>query len=144
MTEEVIGLHRTGTLDRNRPSNYTQTTPDDCTKKNSTNIGLHPTQNISSETKFDTSSFTSENTKPVKIQIISPTIQLDEKHKTLYAPLHSKNHENHALVDTGAKSRVILGFFGFFDGKVLSWCFWKYRHWIELFKTFLMVYYTFL
>ena len=43
MTEEDIVLHRTGTIDGNRSTNYTQTTRYNYTKKNITDIGLHPT-----------------------------------------------------------------------------------------------------
>ena len=81
MTEKDISLRRTGTIDDNRPTNYTQTTSVDCTKKNVTDIGLHPIQDTNSKTNFHTSACISNIKRPVKIQIVSPTLQLDKKHK---------------------------------------------------------------
>ena len=90
MTAEDISLHQTGTFYGDRPSNYTQTAPDDCTMKNITDISSYPTQDIISTTNFHTSSCTSETRKHGKIQLLSSTLQLDKRHKMLYATLHFK------------------------------------------------------
>ena len=99
MTQEEIGSYRTGTLDGNRSSTYTETTPDDCTTKDVTNIGLHPTQDISSKTTLHASSCTTRIKKPDKIQLFSSLLQI---HIMFCAPLHFTNYKNHALLDTGA------------------------------------------
>ena len=101
MTEEDIGLHRTDTLDGNQSTNYTQTTPDEYTKKNVTDLGLHSTQDISGKTNFHTPSCTSKFKKPVTIHLLCPKLQLDKKYKMLHAQLHFENYEKHALLDTG-------------------------------------------
>ena len=67
-----------------------------------TSVYIRPTQDISSKTNFIISLCASKFKKPAIIQFDIPTLQLDRRHKKLYATLCFKNSENHALLDTGA------------------------------------------
>ena len=45
----------------------------------------------------------------VEIQLPSVTLQLNKRHKMLYAPLHFKKYKSHALLDTGAVESAMSG-----------------------------------
>ena len=102
LVNDGITIHQPSTTDERTPTNQRPTWTTATTITTGTHfIGFHPKS--CSRISFDSESKTKDKRRCTpKFRVLSPTLQLDRKHKMLNEPLRFTTYETSAFLDTGA------------------------------------------